>query len=132
MKIKRGKIFIGLIFWFILCGAFLANKSWGDTFNIITAQAEDDEEDERGDDEDERVPIIDTDSANDTPRQAETKTIYEKLSDTITRITETKTQFDSDGDGIFDEQDKNPTINDGYIVKDANLNGIDDQYEQRI
>jgi hypothetical protein len=127
MKIKREKNFIGLTVGFILFAIFLINN-WPTKFNIKIANAED-EEDER-DDEDERVPVIDTNPSSNTSKKTEYKTIYEKLSDTITRITKTTNQFDSDGDGIFDEQDKNPTINDGYIVKDANLNGIDDQYEK--
>lgn len=129
MKIKRKKFTAGLIIGLLLSAFFLFNKNWLNQFNIAAVKADD--ENER-DDGGSRVPIINTNPSNNTPKQAETKTIYEKLSDTVTKITETTTQFDSDGDGIFDEQDKNPTINDNYIVKDANLNGIDDQYEQRI
>lgn len=126
MKPKRKKIIAGLIIGLILCTFLLANKNWPSLFNIKIVRADD--ENER-DDEEGRVPTINTSPSNNTSKKTETKTIYEKLSDTVTRITETKTQFDSDGDGIFDEQDKHPTINDDYIVKDTNLNGIDDQYE---
>jgi hypothetical protein len=128
MKLKRKKIVIGLLVGFILFTTFSISKNFFNKLNIQIVRAEDD--DEGDDDEDERVPVINTSPSGNTSKKTEYKTIYEKLSDTITRITKTTTQFDSDGDGIFDEQDKNPAINDGYIVKDDNLNGVDDQYEK--
>lgn len=63
-------------------------------------------------------------------RDPETVTNEVKLSDTVTQKTVTTTRFDSDGDGIFDEEDTHPVINDYFIVEDANRNGIVDRYEQ--
>lgn len=53
-----------------------------------------------------------------------------KLNDTITKDITTTTRFDSDGDGIFNEDDEFPAINNYLIVADENRNGIDDKYEQ--
>jgi hypothetical protein len=71
----------------------------------------------------------DIEDTNNTVPGIETKTINEKISDTVSRTTTTTTIHDSDGDGIFDNEDKYPNINDNFIVKDINLNGIDDRYE---
>lgn len=54
-----------------------------------------------------------------------------RLSDTVEQSITTTTRFDSDGDGIFDEEDEFPTINNYLIVKDENRNGIVDEYEQK-
>ena len=85
---------------------------------------------ENEDDEDQVMKVVDTNPQKKEAKPTETKTIYERLSDTVTRQTITTTKFDSDGDGILDEEDAHPTINDYFIVKDDNLNGIDDRYEQ--
>ncbi|MFA7209572.1 MAG: hypothetical protein WC120_04790 [Parcubacteria group bacterium] len=92
------------------------------------ALAEDEEDDEEY--EDEPVRVIDTDPENEKPAKTETKTIYTKLSDTVTQTTATVIRHDSDGDGAYDDEDEHPTINDNFIVKDADSNGIDDKYEQ--
>ena len=67
---------------------------------------------------------------NHSVQKTEYKTITTKLSDTVTNTSIVETKHDSDGDGIFDEEDAHPTINEHFIVKDDNLNGIDDRYEQ--
>ncbi|MDO8240653.1 MAG: hypothetical protein Q7T51_01595 [Candidatus Moranbacteria bacterium] len=94
--------------------------------NVNTAWADDDEEEY--DDEDNRV--INTAPESNVVQKTETKTIYTKLSDTVSTTTTTITKHDSDGDGMYDEEDPHPTINESFIVKDDNLNGIDDRYEQ--
>ena len=58
-----------------------------------------------------------------------TESYSSRLSDEVTSRTTRTTIFDSDRDGIFDEKDKYPGINDFFIVKDDNLNGIVDKYE---
>jgi len=90
------------------------------------------ESDDENDSEERNAPaqVISTAPADNTPQKAETKTIYTKLSDTISTTTTTIIRHDSDGDGIYDDEDPHPTINENFIVKDANLNGIDDRYEQ--
>ena len=93
--------------------------------SIKIALADDDyEEDDR------RASVIDTAPTNNNSQKTETKTTYTKLSDTVSTETTTVTKHDSDGDGIYDEEDPHPTINENFIVKDNNLNGIDDRYEQ--
>jgi len=89
---------------------------------IHFAYAEDD--DERDGDY-----IINTSPDNNTGKKSETQTNTVKLSDTVTETTITINRYDSDGDGIYDDEDKYPAINDYFIVKDDNRNGIDDQYE---
>lgn len=90
------------------------------------------EEEEAKEKEDEKkaVKIINTNPKNNVAQKSETKTTEVKLSDTVTEKTTVTRKFDSDGDGTFDENDKHPTINDYFIVKDGNLNGIADDYEE--
>lgn len=93
-----------------------------------------DEEDNDDDDEKEikapaTVKVIDTNPSNNTTQKTEYVTVYKKLSDTVSTTTDTITRHDSDGDGLYDDEDSHPTINEYFIVKDDNLNGIDDRYE---
>jgi hypothetical protein len=74
--------------------------------------------------------LAETTDVNNTVSGTETKTTTEKISDTVSRTTTITTRRDSDGDGIFDNEDKYPNINDNFVVKDENINGIDDRYEQ--
>jgi uncharacterized membrane protein len=92
--------------------------------------AEDENENERKDDGN-VTTVIDTSPAKNTIKKTETVTEYRKLSDTITQLITTITRHDSDGDGLYDDEDTHPTINDYFIVADANLDGIDDRYEQQ-
>ena len=92
------------------------------------ALADDDDEEDEKDDEDEE----DEEDEDEGEKKQETKTEvkYVKLSDTVSRTTKTITKYDSDGDGILDEQDPYPTVNENFVVKDDDLNGIDDKYEE--
>lgn len=76
------------------------------------------------------VKVINTSPSSNTTQKTEYVTVYKKLSDTVTTKTDTITRHDADGDGLYDDEDPHPTINEYYIVKDSNLNGIDDRYEQ--
>ena len=80
--------------------------------------------------EDDEYKVINTTPEKNSVQKTEYKTITTKLSDTVTNTSIVETKHDSDGDGIFDEEDAHPTINEHFIVKDDNLNGIDDRYEQ--
>ena len=93
---------------------------------IALAEDEEDEEDEEDDDS---VRVIDTSPDNNTTQKTEYVTVYKKLSDTVSTTTDTIIRHDSDGDGLYDDEDQHPTINEYFIVKDDNLNGIDDRYE---
>ncbi len=57
--------------------------------------------------------------------EEEIKKSPEKISDAAIE------KLDSDGDGIFNNKDKHPKINDYFIVNDDNLNGIVDKYERQ-
>jgi len=94
-----------------------------------TAFAEEEEDDEDDDKKQATVKVIDTNPANNTTQKTEYVTVYKKLSDTVSTTTDTITRHDSDGDGLYDDEDPHPTINEYFIVKDDNLNGIDDRYE---
>ncbi len=85
--------------------------------------------DDGSESDDGHFQVIDTNPSHDKAQKAETKTITTKLSPTVTQIVTTVTRHDSDGDGLFDDVDPHPTINENFIVKDVNLDGIDDQYE---
>lgn len=100
---------------------------------IAWADEEEDEEDERDEEEDEEDENEAEESDDEEVKEIKTttyKTVTTKLPDQIVeRKTETLWQ-DGDGDGLYDEEDPHPTINDYYIVSDTNLNGLDDRYEQ--
>lgn len=49
---------------------------------------------------------------------------------TVENVTVTKT--DTDGDGLFDDEDPHPTIPEVLIVTDDNHNGIVDAFERRV
>ncbi len=68
--------------------------------------------------------------ASASAQETEIVTQKVRLSDKVVRETVTVTKFDSDGDGILDEDDKFPTVNDYFIVEDKNHNGIVDSYEK--
>jgi len=95
-----------------------------------TAWAEEEEEEEDDEEEDDApVKVIDTNPENNKTQKTEYMTVYRKLSDTVTTKTDTIIRHDSDGDGLYDDEDPHPTINEYFVVKDDNFNGIDDRYE---
>lgn len=93
---------------------------------VIFAHADDDERDE-GDEEDNRTSA--SSSNTSSKPKTETVTTYVKLPDQIIKRLITNTIYDSDGDGVFDPDDPTPNLNDVFIVKDDNVNGINDAYE---
>lgn len=118
-KIKKYYFLSGLILLLIIL-IFSAHK---------IARAEDD--DEREHDDEKNFQVIDTNpDTSAKPQKTEYKTVYTKLSDTVSQQTIATIRHDSDGDGLYDDVDPHPTINENFIVKDDNLNGIDDRYEQ--
>jgi flagellar basal body-associated protein FliL len=132
-----------IIFFLVVFGLAAMSNSFNNGSKIISPVSAEDEEEEREgedeedredeedeEDEDDRFEVIDTNPGNKEIKKSETKTITTKLSDTVTQITTTTIRHDSDGDGKYDEEDPHPTINEYFIVKDDNLNGIDDQYEK--
>ncbi|TAK96540.1 hypothetical protein EPO05_01615 [Patescibacteria group bacterium] len=92
---------------------------------ISVVSAEDEGEEEEEDDEDEG-------GGSQTTSKTEMKTVttYVKLPDQIVKKQIVTTIYDSDGDGVFDDTDPTPTINDNLIVEDNNQDGIVDAYEQ--
>lgn len=84
--------------------------------NIVLA--DDNEEDEEENDHDKVIyePKIETSS--------------KQISTYVKEKTVTTTLFDSDGDGVFDDEDEYPETNNFFIVEDANMNGIVDKYEK--
>lgn len=117
---------VGLIVIFSLAILTVLNYGY-----IKNALADDETEYESEDIQQAPVKVIDTNPSSNTKKKTEYITVYKKLSDTVTTKTDTITRHDSDGDGLYDDEDPHPTINEYFIVKDDNLNGIDDRYEQR-
>ena len=124
-KIVSSMVIFTLIFGF---GKIFNKAGFVDMINIVLADDENDDAEET--DEGEYSQIINTNPEERESSKVETRTISTRLSDTVTQTTTTTTKHDSDGDGIYDDDDSHPTINDNFIVKDANFNGIDDRYEQ--
>lgn len=126
----RGKIiknislfFIAMLFLSSLFFLFLNDLGSGleNYFRAKTVLAEDDEDDDEEDEEDDE---------DDDFKETTTEVYSTQISNEVRRETVKNTFFDNDRDGIFDNEDKNPTINDFFIVKDDNRNGIVDEYEQ--
>jgi len=130
LKINYKKIVVSgciILAMFVLNIAGIKDKIW----NTIDVAWADDEDDYLSNNDDSGSnSIINTSPTNNVAQKTETKTVYKKLSDTVSTNTVTTIRHDSDGDGIYDDEDPHPTINENFIVKDNNLNGIDDRYEQ--
>lgn len=88
---------------------------------------EDEDEDEDEDDEDDE----DEDEKNEeNSRSASTPQPPRSVPVTTTTLKSTTTTFkDTDGDGLYDNEDPHPTIPELYIVRDENRNGITDSFE---
>lgn len=84
--------------------------------NLISVSAEDDDEEDEEDEDDDRRT-----SETYVSQSPEVKTNIS---------TQVITLKDSDGDGILDKEDPHPTVAEIYIVKDDNLNGIVDMFEE--
>lgn len=107
----------------------VVSASWnvvGPVSYVSAVEEEDDNEDEeeyeKEDEEDEE------DGGQSTTTEVTTEKII--ISETVSKEVVTTTHKDTDGDGVFDEQDQYPNINDHFIVKDENKNGIVDTYEK--
>jgi hypothetical protein len=128
-RFKKIFLFSTVIMIFVMAIFVMTQKS-----NTVRAEDDDEYEQEEEDDEeeedDDKYEVIDTSPDKNEVKKTEYKTVTTKLSDTVTKTSITETKHDSDGDGVFDEEDAHPTINEHFIVKDDNLNGIDDKYEQ--
>jgi uncharacterized membrane protein len=126
ITVKKKILFIGvsmlvLVFAFFVLDISKKNNS---DFEIKNVLAEDDNEEDNEDNED---------SEEFEEREVQetiSETSYQQVSDNVQKETVTTTLFDSDRDGIFDDEDTHPTINDFFIVKDDDKNGIVDKYEQ--
>lgn len=92
------------------------------------ARAEDDENE--NDDDDERETTVQSAPSTSSSQKTVTKTIIlePERKVTTTQIRDVQVP-DSDRDGLADENDPHPAIPEQLIVKDDNLNGIDDRYE---
>jgi uncharacterized protein YxeA len=119
-------LFVGSFLLFALDKSFLDKES-----DLVNVAADDDEEDEEDkEDEEDEEDEEDDDDDDDDEKKTEVITIYETLPDRTSVKTETSTRYDSDGDGVFDNEDANPNINENFIVEDGDKNGIVDSYEQ--
>jgi len=126
MELLKSKFKIIFLIVVVIFGSVIIANHFEIYQKIIKPVFADDEEEE----DDDHYEVINTSPSGSSAKKSETKTITTKLADTITQTTTTTVKYDSDGDGKYDEEDPHPTINEYFIVKDDNLNGIDDQYEQ--
>jgi hypothetical protein len=105
--LKNMKKFLKFILILLVPAVFVA------TFYF--AKAEDDENDS----EDDYTPKTTTQKATTQPT----------TSTKVETTTQTTVYKDSDGDGILDNNDPHPGIQEIFIVEDKNLNGIVDKFE---
>lgn len=95
----------------------------------------DDEEHEEDEDEDEEDDEEDDERDQDKENEKESRSIStsqppRSVPVTTTTLKSTTTTFkDTDGDGLYDNEDPHPTIPELYIVRDENRNGITDSFE---
>lgn len=93
------------------------------------ANADDDEEEyEEDDDENEDVKVEPSSSSEKTVTVEETIVVEPAKIVTENQL-QTISLSDRDRDGIPDDEDKHPDIAEIYIVKDDDLNGIVDTFE---
>lgn len=97
------------------------------SFPLVFAQEEyDEQEDEKEDEEDREDDERDVTTIEES---VVTETIT--VSETQTKEVVTTTKTDKDGDGVFDDEDRYPEVNDHFIVTDDDRNGIVDTYEKK-
>jgi hypothetical protein len=131
---RKKKYILAVAFtFFILCFcAFFISEKHLSFFGGKIALAENDEGEDDfyekdneyiNDNQENNIPVA-PDKINEATPEKISDTIFETSTTTIQRL-------DSDGDGIFDDEDKYPEINDYIIVNDNNLNGIVDKYERQ-
>lgn len=101
----------------VLALRFESQRPGSSAIPAVLGDEDEDEEDEEDEEDD------------DSDSKPETVTTRVKLPDQIIKRLITETIYDSDGDGVFDPDDSTPNLNDIFIVKDDNLNGIADAYE---
>ena len=129
---KKTAILVALVFF--LGGIGFCILPFSAVFAEDEYEREDieDREDEEDEDGDEREEDTEDDSAVKTIAQAETVTTETvTISETQSKEIVTTTKNDKDGDGVFDDDDDYPEINDHFIVKDDDRNGIVDLYEKK-
>lgn len=128
LKLKGTLLFVGGMVIFLVAIVVISNHAY------VRSVLADDESERNNEDAPPATAapakVIDTSPSSNTKQKTEYITVYKKLSDTVTTKTDTITRHDSDGDGLYDDEDPHPTINEYFIVKDDNFNGIDDRYEQ--
>ena len=122
------------IFWIIFLAAFnfAAHLTFFPMIKktlVPVALADDENEDEDEDEDDKEENRESNNSSNNSSTKTKYKTIYVKLPDQVVQTTQQIPRYDSDGDGMYDDEDPHPEINEFLIVKDENNNVIDDQYE---
>lgn len=96
------------------------------------AHAEDDDEEaehEDSEEDDDKNEASPSSSAASSSKSSSTTTQSTTNTSVVTQEVTVERRTDSDGDGIFDDEDAYPTINDNIIVRDDNRNGIVDEYE---
>lgn len=125
----KKKIYYFILLVFFLVGTsvlvFKTKAQWDVNSLTPLVLGEDDEEDEEDEEDD------DEDSASSGSSSPKTVTTYVKLPDQIIKKLIEIVTFDSDGDGVFDPDDATPNLHNVFLVKDDNLNGIVDAYENR-
>ncbi|MGB2791236.1 MAG: hypothetical protein WBC29_01650 [Candidatus Moraniibacteriota bacterium] len=96
--------------------------------NVLHAE-DDDEEYEKDDHESDNTKKVSTDNSSPTKQSTVTNQPTLIPVTTITQQEVTTVLTDSDGDGLYDNEDPHPNIPEIYIVNDDNKNGIADRFE---
>ncbi|MFZ1735732.1 MAG: hypothetical protein WAU31_02250 [Candidatus Moraniibacteriota bacterium] len=96
--------------------------------NVLHAE-DDDEEYEKDDHESDNTKKVSTDNSSPTKQSTVTNQPTLIPVTTITQQEVTTVLTDSDGDGLYDNEDPHPNIPEIYIVHDDNKNGIADRFE---
>lgn len=122
-------IFLSIVSFFLGTIVFVAPQEV--SFADDEEHEEDEDEDEEDDEDDEEDDERDQDKENEKEsRSISTSQPPRSVPVTTTTLKSTTTTFkDTDGDGLYDNEDPHPTIPELYIVRDENRNGITDSFE---
>jgi len=119
---KVGLFFVVFFYFFthVRLTQSLSSENWKYVF------AYENDEDEEDEDEEERNE--EKKSSSNTDKSTSSRLKKPDISTTVKTTVVIKS--DADGDGLFDNEDPHPDINENIIVLDDNRNGIVDSYEE--
>jgi len=110
---------------FLVFGSMAFTSHW----NTVHAEDDEEQEDDRKEDDNDEEEARQDDSQPDSNKSITLKQPTLVPVTTTTQQKITTVLVDSDGDGLYDNEDPHPSIPEIFIVYDDNRNGIADHFE---